>query len=130
MLKLLLNTVLNSKTWVLEHIIVACISIIVWLFTGANWIELIGCFAVQAAFGHAAITDRLTEREHLKEKPDVYCYAWSTRYFFCKELLWLMYFVINGSWSAVVGVFVFLIYPFWRKIYRKHRPINRGIFTV
>lgn len=66
--------------------------------------------------------------EHAAEKPSladvqaadakyfhhVECHRWLARYHVGKELLWLAYFVAMGAWSALVGVFVFLLYPLWR----------------
>jgi hypothetical protein len=107
-----------------EHAAVAVVSLTVWCATGCKWMELIGCMAVQCGFGHAAITDRLAEREALRASPEVECHRWSLRYFVGKEALWFAYFAAHRSWSALVGVAVFLAYPAWRRWYRARRPIG------
>jgi hypothetical protein len=82
-------------------------------------IEILAAVAVILTFGHAQIADRLVEQEELKDKPAVECY-WKLQYYFVgKELFWFLYFVLNHSYSALVGVIVFLLYPVWRKVYRR-----------
>ena len=53
-----------------------------------------------------------------------YCYRWATRYLIGKEICWLVYFVVLGAHSALVGVGVFLLYPVWRHQYRKRKPLE------
>jgi hypothetical protein len=51
----------------------------------------------------------------------VECYRWARRYFVTKELFWCAYFALRGSWSALAGVGLFLLYPLWRRWWRKRR---------
>lgn len=114
------------RTWVFEITVVWIALIgVVWVTRG-GLIEAVGALAVLAAFAHAQVAERMREREALKSKPDVHCHRWSTRYFMAKELLWLSYFIAHRSWSALVGVGVFLAYPLWRKWWRARHPINSG----
>lgn len=110
------------KAWRFELLIVAHVLVVTWAFTGAQWLELVGAAAVLLALAHAQIADRMAEREAQKRDPDVPCWRWSRRYFMGKELLWLAYFVGHRSWSALVGVGVFLLYPLWRAWYRARFP--------
>ena len=82
-------------------------------------IEILAAFAVLLTFGHAQIADRLAEKESQREVPEVDCYRKMWYYFVGKEMFWFLYFLLNHSYSALVGVFVFLFYPVWRRIYRK-----------
>jgi hypothetical protein len=111
------------KTWMVELAVVWLVLIGVVALTHGGLIEAVGALAVLAAFAHAQVAERMREREALKSKPDVHCHRWSLRYFMAKELLWLSYFVAHRSWSALVGVGVFLVYPLWRKWWRKRYPI-------
>ena len=81
-------------------------------------IEILAAAAVLLTFGHAQIADRLAEKEAEKSFPEVDCYRKMWYYFVGKELFWLLYFFLNHSYSALVGVFVFLTYPVWRRVYR------------
>jgi hypothetical protein len=97
-------------------------------FTGAPLLECVGAAAVLASFAHAQVADRMAEysakAEYFSEpvlgftRPAA-CWRWALRYFVTKELLWLVYFVAHRSWSALVGVGVFLAYPLWRKWWRR-----------
>lgn len=118
---------MTLRTWHIEHLVVAVALLTTLVATGGGLVELIGAIAVQASFGHAAITDRLTEREAMRASPEVDCYRWSWRYFVAKELAWLAYFVAHRSWSALVGVGVFLAYPLWRRWYRTRCPVWRAV---
>jgi hypothetical protein len=110
------------KTWIVEFAVVSLVLIGVVAVTRSGPVEAVGTLAVLATFAHAQVAERMREKEALKAKPDVHCHRWSTRYFFAKELLWLSYFVAHRSWSALVGVGVFLAYPLWRKWWRARRP--------
>jgi hypothetical protein len=112
------------RTWQAEHIIVASLLFGTVALSGGGWTEWIGALAVQASFGHAGIAARMTEREALRERPEVDCYRWIWRYFLAKEAHWLVYFVAHRSWAALVGVVVFLIYPAWRRWYRVSHPVD------
>lgn len=82
-------------------------------------IEMIAALAVLLSFGHIQIADRMAEQESLREIPTVECYKRLWYYYGCKEVLWCLYFLLNHSYSALVGVIVFLCYPIWRGIYRR-----------
>jgi hypothetical protein len=107
------------KTWQAEFFVVAAILGVLVLFTRGNWVEGVGALAVLLNFGHSQVADRLAEKEAAKSQPDVDCHRWLRRYFFGKEILWLIYFVIHQSWSALAGVCIFLAYPLWRRWWRK-----------
>ena len=126
--------------------IVAIVLLTVSKLSGGGGIELIGAFAVIASFAHAQVADRLAEAEgqrreraldrtrfiarvKINELMDevqdqnvaVHCYQWAARYFTAKEALWFVYFVAHRSWSALAGVGLFLLYPVWRRWWRRRR---------
>lgn len=114
------------KTWHVETAVVALILLAVNLLTHRLFsIELLAAAAVLLTFGHASIADRLQEREALREATEVECYRKMWYYFVGKEMLWLLYFFLSHAYSALVGVFVFLLYPVWRRMYRRYFPIGR-----
>jgi hypothetical protein len=117
----------SIPTWAIELIATACVLGIVWAASGSSWLELLGAAAVLAAFAHAQVADRMTEREAARVSPDVHCWRWSRRYFVAKEALWFVYFAAHGSWSALAGVVLFLLYPLWRAAYRRLWPLRRHV---
>ena len=114
-----------KKTWQIELTFVACVLLVVNGFReDFNPLELLAAGAVLLTFGHAQIADRMAEQEERREQPLVDCYKKLWYYFVGKEILWFLYFLLNHSYSALAGVFVFIAYPFWRKFYRKNiRPL-------
>jgi len=116
---------IKIRTWMVEQTVVATILSLVVFLTHGGWIEWVGAVAVLLSFAHGSVTDRLAEMEGHREKPQVECYKWAKRYFLGKECFWLVYFIAHHSWSALVGVGLFLIYPFWRSFYRSRiKPIE------
>ena len=98
------------KTWHKELAVVTTTLLGVWFFTGRGWLEAIGSAAVILTFCHTQVAFRLEENQARSNNPHlVDCYKWQSRYFCAKELCWLSYFVVLGAWSALVGVFIFLI---------------------
>lgn len=118
----------HIQTHVIEYLFVGIILIVVAIVAKKGWIEWIGVLAVFLTFGHASIAERLREREalrHLKRDPvEVHCYWKLPYYFYAKEMLWFVYFILLGAWSALAGVILFLLYVPWRNYYRKHHPIT------
>jgi len=114
------------RTWHFEMIVVAGVLIAVVVWTGNQWLEWIGAAAVLCTFGHASVGFRMSEQvEHYERQTGqtvVTCYEWSTRYFVMKEALWFAYFALLGAYSALVGVFIFLLYPAWRRVWRRRKP--------
>lgn len=121
------------KTWKVEMLVVTAILLAVNYFThGVHLsIELVGSAAVLLTFGHAQIADRLAEAENQRArdaalsvypsteaKIKVECFRKLWWYYVGKESCWLVYFACTHAYSALVGVFVFLAYPVWRRIYR------------
>ncbi len=117
----------KQKTWVYEFLVVLVVLVLVALITKKGLIEWLGVFAVLVTFGHTQIADRLREREAFRYKIDkiveVECYWKLNWYFYIKETLWFVYFVLLGAYSALAGVFIFLLYPIWRKWWRKKHPL-------
>lgn len=131
------------KTWQFELMVVAIILLFVTILSRGGTVELLGAGAVLLSFAHAQVADRLAEREatrssfardyvrsqtsgdvaarwaHNDEQHGVHCYAWARRYLVAKECLWVAYFVIHGSWSALAGCGMFILYPFWRAWWRR-----------
>jgi hypothetical protein len=93
-----------------------------------HYVEWVGALAVLLTFGHVQVADRLAERAAQDEQlgqVTVECHNMAVNYLVHKEVCWLIYFLVLGAYSALVGVGVFLLYPFWRRFYRKRRPLGR-----
>lgn len=90
---------------------------------GGGALELVGAGAVLLSFGHAQVADRLAEREAARDAATVKCHRFATRYLVGKESLWLVYFVLHRSWTALAGVGLFLAYAPWRAWWRRVHPI-------
>lgn len=112
------------KTWHFELVFVATVLAMVVIASGAAPVEWLGAAAVTLTFAHAQVADRLAERDAAREKPSVECHRWATRYLVTKESLWLVYFVLHHSWSALAGVGLFLAFPVWRRWWRKQKPLR------
>lgn len=116
------------QTYIIEYIVVSVVLITTAIISEKGLVEWIGVAAVFLTFGHASIAERLREREelrHLKRSPvEVHCYWKLSYYFYAKETLWFVYFILLGAWSALAGVVLFLLYTPWRKYYRKWHPIK------
>lgn len=114
------------KTWKVEFAVVGVVLGVVVNLTGGGLVEMLGGLAVLLSFGHAQVADRLAEREAARKRPTVECHSWATRYLVGKEALWLVYFVLHHSWSALAGVGLFLVYPVWRRFWRTRKPLTRS----
>lgn len=106
------------RTWHAEMAVVAIVLGAVVLGTHARPIEWVGSAAVLMSFAHGQVSDRLAEKEAKRASPEVDCYRWSRRYFLAKEMLWVAYFAAIGSYSALAGCGLFLVYPAWRMWHR------------
>ena len=118
---------MTLRTWHVETLVVAIILATVAIVTGSHPVEWIGSLAVLAGFGHASISTRLAEREAYRVQPSVECYRKAALYWVAKEALWTCYFVAHHSWSALVGCGVFLLYPLWRKAWRRAYPLQHAV---
>ena len=108
------------KTW---HFEMAFVAIVLFIVNVLNktilTIESLAAIAVLLNFEYAQIMDRMVEQEGLRERPLVGCYKQIWYYFIGKEFFWCLYFLLNKSYSALVGVAIFLFYPVWRDLYKK-----------
>lgn len=118
---------LNLKTYNIENFFVLISLLSISILFGKDYIEYIAVLAVYFTFKHANISNRMEEQEekrkNLGQEIKVECYKKSIQFFYVKEILWFSYFALNGSYSALAGVIIFLIYGYWRKTWRKYNPI-------
>lgn len=114
---------LNLKTYQLESAFVLTSLVLTALLFGKEWHEWIAVVAVFYTFKHASVSNRLEEKEaERKQKGErvfVDCYEMAKKFFVAKEILWFAYFAINGSYSALAGVIIFILYNPWRRFYRR-----------
>jgi hypothetical protein len=113
------------KTWKKEAIVVAIVLLLQLSFTKFKTPEIICSLAVFFTFLHAQVADRMQERQAILETPDVHCY-WKLNWFFTiKEALWIAFFLTTNAYSALSGAILFSLYPFWRKYWRKIKPLQK-----
>lgn len=116
------------KTWKIEILLLISILILVNDLTNhLGLTDIIAAIAVLLSFGHVQISDRLSEQQDQLQKPTVHCYRQMMYYFIGKEICWLAFFCLTESYSALVGVIFFLLYPFYRKAYRLYIRKNRSL---
>lgn len=112
------------KTYQIEDIFVLVFLAIIGIISRKGMVEWIGVGAVFFNFGYVQIADRLEESENKRvkggKKAEVECYKKLNKYLYAKEILWTIYFMLLGAWSALAGVAIFMAYPYWRKIWRKY----------
>lgn len=115
----------------IEDVFVAAILIINVLILNGNYIEWIGALAVFIGFKHTVVAFRL---EDVVEKRETHgdtafnSHGYQTQYFYGKEILWFIYFILLGAWSGLVGVVIYLLYPLWHGVrvkYHTKSHINR-----
>lgn len=112
------------RTWHVELTVVTVVLSLTALLSGGGVTQWLGVAAVALTFAHTQIAQRLVEREAARDKPTVECYQMLNRYFMAKEMLWSIYFVLLGAWPALVGVFLFMVYPAWRGWWRLRHPLD------
>ena len=115
-------------TYHIEMAIVFAVLVVVAIVSQKGVIEWIGVGAVFLTFGYVSVADRLQEVQEVKgtegKDVEVWCHYKLKYYLWGKEALWFVYFFLLGAWSALVGVFIFLLYPLWRKLWRKYHPLQ------
>lgn len=117
---------MKLRTYHFENAVVLVILAVPFFFTqDLRLTEIIAAIAVFLTFQHAQIADRMQERQAAQTVPDVECHWKSNLYFMAKEAMWILFFALTRSWAALLGAFVFFLYPFWRKWYRRRYPFNR-----
>lgn len=126
-----LKKICGCQTYVIEYAVAAIALIVTALISNKASIERIWVLAVFFTFCYIGITDRLQEREHLRQKHNpstnpteiVECYYKLPRFYYAKEICRTIYFIYLGAWSALVWVAIFLLYWPRRKLYRKYKPL-------
>lgn len=117
------------KTFVVENAFVLIILVVTNLLTADwhnpwKWIQVL---AVYLTFEHAGISQRLEEMQRKKvqelQTVEVECYNKLWKVFVGKELLWMATFIYLQAWPALVGVFIFLMFYPWRKLWRKYHKL-------
>lgn len=92
-------------------------------FSRGNYIEWIGVVAGFMAFKHIVIAFRLEDVLAQKEKNGdtaFHSHGKQAQFFYAKESIWLLYFVLLGAWSATISIVMFLMYPLWHKVRMKY----------
>jgi len=111
----------SIQTWHVEMLVVGCVAFGSALAAGGGF-HLLAALAVLLSFGHAQIADRMLESQKAQIVPDVEC-AWKLNWYLVgKETCWLTLFAATGQWTALISVPLFLLYPVWRRWWRRIHP--------
>lgn len=120
------------QTWRYEFALVGTLLLLVTLLT-IDWSSrraVIGAWAAAVgvffSFGHAKVASRMMEAQAVVEVVTVSCYRMSETYWLIKEIAWFAAFMATGMYPALVGNFLFLLYPAWRKVHLDTRFALRG----
>lgn len=116
------------KTWHYEILVVGVILSLVTLVFQNNKINWLTTMAILFTFNHAQIGDRLQEGQNQLTNPDVKCYWKLNILFAMKEVVWVVVFLLLHNYAAIVGCILFVLYPVWRKVYRKYYPRKLNVF--
>lgn len=119
------------QTWQVETVFIlvalASVAALRLIITHHGWVEWLGVLAVHWTARHASVANRLEEKERRRAEmtggAEVECYKELDRYFLKKEITWCFYFSLVGAYSALVGVAIFLAYPWWRRTWRRYHPV-------
>ena len=114
-----------------EHAVILGVLATVWYCTAIlkgvplhqHWVEALGSLAVYHTHVCGSISSRMVEEQAQQEKPSVPCMTAYWRHYTIKEVLFFLYFLASGAYSALVGCCVFALYPVWRKWYRARYPL-------
>lgn len=114
------------KTWHGEMAVagLALGSVAWWQGRPADWL---GALAVLLSFGHATVAERMRERQAIKQLVDVECHRMLTQYLIAKETAWVVFFTLSGSYPALMGCGIFILYPLWRKLWRRRHPLDTSV---
>jgi len=94
-------------------LVLTLLSTIAWL-SGSRPADWLGAAAVLVTFLHGQLSFDMQESQRKMAEPTVANYHWSGRLFVTKELLWIMTFIMTGSWPLCAGSVIFATYPRWR----------------
>jgi hypothetical protein len=113
------------KTWHYEILIVGIVLCLVTFLFSNNIVNWVTTLAIILTFNHGQIGDRLQERQANMDNPTVECYHKLNKLFAGKEICWIAAFLLMKNYAAIVGSFMFAIYPLWRKYYRSQiKPLQ------
>jgi len=111
---------LKISDHVFELGLVLLVLVITALFSNKGLIEWLGVIGVILTFEYTLVATRLGENEKKGTKEEKNYYGRLLFFYYFKEVIWLVYFIALGAFSAIIGVFIFLIYGWWRLAWNKH----------
>lgn len=111
------------KTWHIESLVVFLILALSTYFLSLNRLtDWLTALAVQLTFHYVSVASRLEEQNQKTSQP-LECHLWLRRYLIGKEITWVLVFLTSHLYTALIGTAIFLIYPFYRRLWRKYHPI-------
>lgn len=114
--------------------IAAIVLIVTGILSEKGYVEWIGVLGVLLTFEYTIIANYLGEfhsKRVAKDRPQTMYHRRLLFFYYLKEGIWLIYFLLLGAWSALVGVFLFIFYAFWRSHWNKQTidVVNMDMFN-
>lgn len=122
-----MTAIVNSRawqaapTWVWERLVAGVVLFGVAGLTNWSLTGVVTAFAVLLTFAHVQIADRLQEAQATAARPSVECHRKLAPTLIAKESAWVLVWALSGLWPAMAGSALFLLYPLWRRAYRRWR---------
>ena len=98
------------------------------LIWNQTWVEAVCIAAIWFTFNHHQVASRMQEKEGERTAPSVDCHKKLNIYFYVKELLWVVVFVLSEAYSGIIGSVLFLLYPLYRKELLKIKHQNYDVY--
>lgn len=120
---------MGPKAHYVETAIVFFIIAVTALISGKGWVEWVGVLGVTFTFEYQVLSTYLREHAEAKKKRGLHgksdgFYKEIQILYYAKELIWVLYFIVLGAYSAIVGTIVFILYGAWRRMYRQEFPLS------
>lgn len=102
------------KTWQKEAFL-TILFLMIPIVLNKTYIEVLSAIAVFFTFMELQINTRMREKQGQQAIPSVHCYKYALTYFWTKEVLWVLFFILTGAYSGIIGSLIFMLYPIYRQ---------------
>lgn len=103
-------------------VVAGILALTTWLLTPGTLGDWLATLGVQLTFHYVSVASRLSEAHALHPVGEVHCRQWLLRYLIAKETVWAAAFLYAHLYPPLVGTVLFLLYPWWRRYWRRRHP--------
>jgi len=107
------------KTYNKERLFVLIVLLLPLIFN-STYIELLSAIAIWVTFQHHQVASRMQEKQN-RDNPSVGCHKKLNLYFYIKEILWVIFYILIEAYSGIIGSIIFLLYPRWRNYHLQRK---------